>query len=134
MKVLSAILCSLLSVLSVLPSVSLAQQTAAATVAVADTKTSSCAPFDGKYGGDWGYVGQRWLSVKEVGAKCVASHSTSREVEEAKLRPTKIEKDVLIIPCGTGECFFELHGEKLWARYAGPDGTGQAVFSKITEK
>ena len=134
MKVLSAILCSLLSVLSV-PSVSLAQQTAATTVAVADMKASSCSPFGGKWTGDWGrYVGQRWLSVKEVGAKCVASHSTSREMEEAKLRPTKIEKDVLTIPCGTGECFFELHGEKLWARYAGPDGTGQAVFSKITEK
>lgn len=91
---------------------------------------ASCAPFIGGWTGDWGF-GQRWLWVVGIDVDCIAKYSYSPRTKDFKR--AEIGKGVLSFLCGTtgGTCFFEYHGDELWGRYSGPDGTNTSVFKKI---
>lgn len=90
---------------------------------------ASCAPFLGGWTGDWGN-GQRWLWVIGIDVDCNAKYSYSPRLKEFKR--TTIANGVFSYPCGStgGTCFFEHHGDELWGRYSGPDGTATSVFKK----
>lgn len=93
---------------------------------------AACSAFIGKWVGDWGF-GSLTLQIVETDAECITKYSYGRKANNFKL--AEIEKEVLSFPCGKfgGTCFFEYHGDELWGRYSGSDGTGTSVFKKATE-
>ena len=92
-----------------------------------------CAAYSGRWTGTWGYgTGQTWLSVVGVDANCVAkfaylSHSRS----PTGFATAEIKNGDLSIPCGSGTCTFEIHGDEIWGRYSGPEGTNSVVKKKM---
>lgn len=96
---------------------------------------ASCGSFSGEWTGSWsqGGIGQQWLWVAAVDANCMAKYaylSHSRPPE--RFRTAEIKNGALSVSCGGGgACIFERHGDSLWARYSGSQGTNSAVFEKI---
>lgn len=97
---------------------------------VAADVPASCAPYIGGWTGDWGN-GQRWFWVIGIDADCNARYSYSPRTK--KVKRAEIRKGAFPFPCGStgGTCIFEHHGDELWGRYSGPDGTATSVFKKI---
>lgn len=90
----------------------------------------ACAPFAGGWTGNWGF-GQRSLWVVGIDAECKAKYSYSPKTREFKV--ADIANGVLSFPCGAtgGTCYFENHGDDLWGRYSGLDGTNNSIFKKV---
>lgn len=88
-----------------------------------------CARFIGGWVGDWGF-GKRQLWITEVNPQCTAKYSYSPQTQT--LKSVEIKDNALSFSCGSGggNCSFEHHGDELWGRYTGSDGTNNAVFRK----
>lgn len=91
---------------------------------------ASCAAFLGGWTGAWRGYDPNWLWVVAIDNECTSKYSW--RPRSKNFRVTKIENGVLSFPCGPsgGVCFFEHHGNELWGRYSGPDGTNTSVFKK----
>ncbi|MCL4681768.1 MAG: hypothetical protein KJZ92_10870 [Rhodocyclaceae bacterium] len=92
---------------------------------------ASCAAFIGGWTGAWPGYDPNWLWVVAIDNECTAKYSW--RPRSRNFRSAKIEKGILSFPCSTsgGTCFFEHHGDELWGRYSGSDGTNTSVFKKV---
>ena len=93
---------------------------------------ASCAPFIGGWTGKWGGLGQRYLWVVGIDAGCKAKYAYGSKMA-SNFKVIEVSKGVFSFPCGTtgGLCHFEHHGDELWGRYSGPDGTNTSVYKKV---
>jgi len=92
-----------------------------------------CASFVGSWIGSFQYGGQHWLWVVQMDANCVAKmRVASKDILAPPYRTGSVRNGVLQMQ-GDGESmyFFELHGNELWARYSGGNGTDSGVFARI---
>lgn len=94
---------------------------------------ASCAAFSGKWTGTWGYnTGQTWLSILGVDANCVAKFTyLSHPRSSTRFETAEIKNGELSIPCGSGTCTFNVHGDEIWGGYSGPEGTNNVVKKRI---
>lgn len=90
---------------------------------------AACAVFTGGWTGNWGF-GKRELWVTEIDPKCLVKYSDGNAPKSAE-----IKNGALSFPCGTtgGTCAYTNHGDELWGRYNGPDGSNNAVYKKIVK-
>ena len=95
---------------------------------------AECAKVFGAWVGDWNYIGRLWLRVVRVGPSCTVQYSyVDTSAPQKTFHLGAIENGTLSIPCGSGTCVFELHGDDLWASYSDTQArTNNAVF--IREK
>ncbi len=97
----------------------------------ADVPTT-CAALSGVWTGTWPTVGQVWLWVAEVDAKCVAKYSygISAKVPTA-FKTAEIKNGILQFGRPGGTASFELRGGELLGRYVGSLGDNNATLQKV---
>lgn len=97
----------------------------------------SCAAFSGKWTGTWGYgVGQQWLSVFSIDARCVAKIAyLSHSGRPKNVVSVEIKDGKLSVVCGGSDtCTFSAKGDELWAAAYGSSGANNnAVFKKLPQ-
>jgi len=114
-----------------------AQATAAVITKPAPDVPSSCAPFSGQWTGTWGYgIGQQWLWVASIDAKCTAKIAyLGNSDTPSAFQAVEIKDGVLQWLCNKatgGTCTFTSRGDELGASYSNPGGgTNSAVFKKL---
>lgn len=99
----------------------------------------ACAFFWGGWGGYWSAGGGALrLWVVSVDADCRVRYSFRRSSSAdlpVSFRSAQISDGVLELPCSTGTCSFERHGDVLWSRYSDlhilVNRPGGAVFERI---
>ncbi len=99
----------------------------------------ACAFFWGGWAGNWSAGGGALrLWVVSVDADCRVRYSFRRSNSAdlpARFRSEQIRDGVLELPCSTGTCSFERHGDVLWSRYSDlhvlVNRPGGAVFERI---
>jgi hypothetical protein len=97
----------------------------------ADVPTA-CAAFIGVWAGTWPTVGQVWLWVAEVDAKCVAKYSYGITTKvPTTFKTAEIKNGALQFDRPGGTVSFELRGGELLGRYVGSLGDNNATFKKI---
>ncbi len=112
-----------------------AQAVAAAIAKPAPDVPSACAAFSGRWTGTWGYgIGQQWLWVASVDAKCSANiaYLANSDVPSA-FQTAEIKDGTLAVTCGgVDTCKFNVRGEELHAVAYGTAGANNnAVFKKL---
>ena len=68
----------------------------------------------------------------EIDSNCMARYAylfNSRP--PTRLESAEIKKGELSVSCGNGTCTFEVHGDEIWGRYSGSEGTNSVVKKKI---
>jgi hypothetical protein len=93
---------------------------------------ASCASFLGGWSGVWPNIGQTWLWVVSVDAKCGAkyffgtSSSTPNSYKSADIRD-----GVLTLPRPSGATYFQIRGDELSGRHSGSDGENSTNLQKV---
>lgn len=112
-----------------------AQAAAAAITKPGSDVPSSCAAFSGRWTGTWGYgIGQQWLWVASVDAKCTAKIAYLANSDlPSSFQNVDIKDGALSIVCGgVDTCKFNVRGEELYAAAYGTAGANNnAVFKKV---
>ncbi|MBK7014404.1 MAG: hypothetical protein IPH39_02240 [Sulfuritalea sp.] len=116
-----------------LPKILAEAQAGVPIVKPAESVPPACAAYSGRWTGTWGYgTGQTWLTVVEIDSNCMARFAylfNSRP--PTRFESAEIKKGELSVSCGNGTCTFEVHGDEIWGRYSGPEGTNSVVKKKI---
>ncbi len=112
-----------------------AQAVAAAIAKPAPDVPSACAAFSGRWTGTWGHgIGQQWLWVASVDAKCSAkiAYLANSDVPSV-FQTAEIKDGTLAVTCGgVDTCKFNVRGDELHAAAYGTAGANNnAVFKKL---
>lgn len=93
---------------------------------------TACGAFLGGWSGAWPNVGQVWLWIVEVDAKCNAKYSYGVSVKVPNtFRIAEIKNGILSIPRPSGTSSFEIQKNELVGQYSGSDGTNSGTLQKI---
>jgi len=96
-----------------------------------------CAAFSGGWGGEWPVAGQAYLWVMSVDAGCMARVAYNKNPQPPNstqgLTAVNIKGNTLSLPRPDGgTTTFELRGDTLDGRYAGPAGFNNATMQRVT--